>query len=211
MDNLRFHAPRQMVSSLRRTDQTWKFYKSKSEINSVAPMLKTLLLITAIFFALSGSALAQSDAQDSRPGDSSRKHDELGAHAEEIIRRAEIRHEEESHKEMVEHADEAAQIGGEILSSYKKNKALGGDDLKKLERLDKLAHKIRTSAGGSDDEGLEDPPAQLDDAVKRLADTSDTLDKSVQKTSRLVISAAVIKSSNELIELIKRIRSIQHQ
>ena len=74
----------------------------------------------------------------------------------------------------------------------------------------KLAHKIRGGAGGSDDEGgLENPPDRLADAVSRLAEISDTLNKSVQKTSRLVISAAVIKHSNELIELIKRIRSIQ--
>ena len=56
---------------------------------------------------------------------------------------------------------------------------------------------------------LENPPDRLADAVARLAEISDTLNKSVQKTSRLVISAAVIKHSNELIELIKRIRSIQ--
>jgi hypothetical protein len=173
-------------------------------------MLKTLLIVSAIFFALAGNALAQSDAQDNRPGESSRKRDDLGKPAEEIMLRAEIRHEEESHKEMVERAGEAAQIGDEILSSYKKNNALGGDDLKKLERLDKLAHKIRSGAGGSEDVELEDPPGQLEAAIKRLADTSDLLNKSVQKTSRLVISAAVIKHSNELIELIKSIRNIQH-
>ena len=175
-------------------------------------MLKTLLLISSIFFALAGGALAQqTDAQDNRPGESSRRRDDLGKPAEEIMLRAEIRHEEESHKEMVERAGEAAQIGEQILSSYKKNSALGSDDLKKLERLDKLAHKIRSGAGASDDVELEDPPGQLDAAVKRLADASDLLNKSVQKTSRLVISAAVIQHSNELIELIKRIRSIQHQ
>ena len=98
-----------------------------------------------------------------------------------------------------------------IESPFNKDSLIFGvDDLKKLERLDKLAHKIRSGAGGSDDdEVLENPPDRLADAVARLAEISDTLNKSVQKTSRLVISAAVIKHSNELIELIKRIRSIQ--
>ena len=172
-------------------------------------MLKTILLALLIFFALAVAAQAQeADAQDSRPG-MHRGRDDIGKPAEEIIARAEIRHEEETHKEMVERAGEAAQIGNEILDDYKKNNALGGDDLKKLERLDKLAHKIRGNAGASEDVELEDPPSRLEDAVKRIADASDLLNKSVQKTSRLVISAAVINHSNELIELIKQIRNIQ--
>ncbi|HZT60928.1 MAG TPA: hypothetical protein VFA21_20155 [Pyrinomonadaceae bacterium] len=174
-------------------------------------MLKTSILFFSIFLALAGVARAQdeADAQDSRPG-AHRGRDDMGKPAEEIIARAEIRHQEETHKEMVDRAGEAAQIGGEILDDYKKNNALSGDDFKKLERLDKLAHKIRGTAGGSEDVDLEDPPSKLDDAVKRLADASDLLNKSVQKTSRMVISAAVINHSNELINLIKRIRDIQH-
>lgn len=173
-------------------------------------MLKTTILFLSIFFSLACVAQAQeTDAQDSRPG-AHRGRDDMGKPAEEIIARAEIRHAEETHKEMVERAGEAAQIGGEILSDYKKNNALSGDDFKKLDRLEKLAHKIRSTAGAGEDVELEDPPSKLEDAVKRLADASDLLNKSVQKTSRLVISAAVINHSNELIELVKRIRSIQH-
>ena len=175
-------------------------------------MLKALLLVSVLLFALSVCASAQTkpDPQDIKSDPSQKSGEDMGPATEEIMRRAEIRREEDSHKEMVERADEAAQIGGELLTSYKKKKSLSGDDLKKLERLDKLAHKIRSGAGGSDDdEVLENPPDRLADAVARLAEISDTLNKSVQKTSRLVISAAVIKHSNELIELIKRIRSIQ--
>jgi len=77
--------------------------------------------------------------------------------------------------------------------------------------MEKLARKIRGGTGGSDDDApLENAPRQLDKALARLAEVSGQLNKSVQKTSRLVISASVINSSNELIELIKHIRSIQH-
>jgi hypothetical protein len=135
---------------------------------------------------------------------------EMGSPEEEIIRRAEIKHEEESHKEMIERADETALIGEQLLNSFHKSKSLSKDDFKKLERMEKLARKIRGSTGGSDDEApLENPPQQMDKALARLAEVSDQLNKSVHKTSRLVISAAVINSSNELIELIKHIRSIQ--
>jgi hypothetical protein len=77
--------------------------------------------------------------------------------------------------------------------------------------MEKLARKIRSSAGASDDaEESQDPPNQVAAAVKRLAEVSDALNKNVQKTSRLVISAAVIKNSNELIGLIRRIKSLPH-
>jgi hypothetical protein len=168
-----------------------------------------LLALTSIAL-LAAAASAQSGAQTTIPdasGQNPRR--DLGSPEMEIIRRAEIRHEEESHKEMLERADETALIGEQLLNSFEKNKALGKDDLKKLDRMEKLARKIRGGAGGSDDDQpLENPPQQLDKAVSRLASLADKLNKSVRKTSRLVISAAVIDSSNELIELIKHIRSI---
>jgi hypothetical protein len=127
-----------------------------------------------------------------------------------MLRRAEIRREEETHKEMVERADEAAQIGDYLLASFKKQNSLTRDDLKRLERLEKLARKIRGSAGGSDDEEeLSDPPVQFEDAVTRLAKLSCELKESVSKTSRLVISANVIRRSNEMIELIRHIRTFK--
>lgn len=157
---------------------------------------------------------AQSESRVERPeravpNPESKKPGYLGSPEEEMLRRAEIRHEEENHKEMVERADEVAQLGDEILTSFKQNNSLTRDDLKKLERLEKLARKIRGGAGGSDDkETLPDPPGKIEGAVKRLAEISGVLKKSVQKTSRLVISAAVIERSNDVIELVRHIRSI---
>lgn len=132
----------------------------------------------------------------------------MGAPEAEIIKRAEIRHEEESHRELIERADETERIGIDLRAAFDKYQSLSRDDLKRLERMEKLARKIRSSAGGSDDdEQLKDPPAQLDKAVERLAETSGKLGESVRKTSRLVVSGAVIKHSNELIELIRLIRT----
>jgi hypothetical protein len=146
-------------------------------------------------------------ADQARPG--SQRPGDFGRPEEEMLRRAEIRREEESHKEMVERADEAAQIGDELLASFEKNSTLTRDDLKRLERLEKLARKIRGGAGGSDDkEELSDPPGKVEGAVKRLAKLAGSLKESVSKTSRLVISATVIERSNELIELIRHIRAI---
>jgi hypothetical protein len=186
----------------------------KEGIHSLVQPSRSLLLAFASLALLACAANAQNGHAVTEPSDPSSRQNprhEIGSPEEEIIRRAEIKHEEESHKDMVERADETALIGEQILNSFQKNKSLGKEDLKKLDRMEKLARKIRGGAGGSDDEApLDNPPQQLEKALARLAELSEQLHKSVQKTSRLVISAAVINSSNELIELIKHIRSIPH-
>lgn len=171
-----------------------------------------LLAFTASLLLLCAVASAQTDAQDRRIGEPpQRPGSDMGEPAEEILLRAQIKHEEDSHKEIVERAGEMAQMGEQILDSYNKSQSLSRDDLKKLDRMEKLARKIRSSAGASDDEEEQpDSPNQIAAAVKRLAEVSDALNKNVQKTSRLVISAAVIKNSNELIGLIRRIKTLPH-
>ncbi len=172
-----------------------------------------LLILSPLLIILSASfAVIQTNAQSTQPSGSAQKSGpDMGPPEEEILRRAEIRHSEDIHKGMVERADETAHIGGDVLDSFKKNQALGRDGLKKLERMEKLARKIRGSAGGSDDDApLDNPPAKLETALTRLAELSVTLKKNVKKTSRLVISASVINNSNEMIELIRHIRSFQN-
>ena len=166
-------------------------------------------LIVALLALYPFAASAQIAGAD-RPSPVSQRPNDFGRPEEEMLRRAEIRREEETHKGMVERADEAAQIGDELLASYRKNNTLTRDDVKRLERLEKLARKIRGGAGGSDDkEELSDPPGKIEGAVTRLAKLTGALKESVSKGSRLVISAAVIERSNEMIELIRHIRTIQ--
>lgn len=171
-------------------------------------MRRALTLIAALLALTPVCASAQVNAADqTSPAPSPRG---FGSPTEEMLHRAEIRREEEMHKEMVERADEAVQIGGELLASFKKNNSLTRDDVKRLEKLEKLARKIRGGAGGSDDEeGLSDPPGQMESAVTRLAKLTGDLKESVAKTSRLVISGNVIRRSNEMIELIRHIRAFK--
>lgn len=163
--------------------------------------------------AAAASAQAIPGAQDTFSGGGSQpKSRDFGSPTEEMLRRAQIRHEEETHKEMVERSDEAVQLAEQILSSFNKNRSLTSEDYKKLERLEKLARKIRGSAGGSDDvEGMADPPGKIEAAVSKLAELSGALKKSVEKTSRLVISVGVIKNSSGVIELIRHIRNSKRQ
>lgn len=133
----------------------------------------------------------------------------LGQLEEEMFRRAEIRHAEESHRELVERAKEAAELSVELRNAFERSKTLNRDDYKKLERIEKLARKIRSGFGGSDDDQpLEGAPDGLGDAVKRLSDLAEEMNEEVGKTTRHVVSGAVIESSNQLIELVRLIRAV---
>ena len=56
---------------------------------------------------------------------------------------------------------------------------------------------------------MSDPPNQVEGAVTRLAKLACDLKESVSKTSRLVVSGTVIEHSNEMIELIRHIRTFK--
>lgn len=164
-----------------------------------------LLASQAAYGQISNSApLPQNTGARSR--DEAR--DPLTSPQAEMIERAAIKFEEEAHRENLERARENAQLGVELRASFESHKALGREDLKKLARMEKLARSIRGRIGGSDgDVALENPPRDLSAALPRLAELSEELKKSVEKTSRHVVSTAVIERSNELIELLRHIRS----
>lgn len=127
----------------------------------------------------------------------------------EMIARSRMKYEEKEYKENLERAREAAQLGSELHEAYKKNSSLSQTDIKKLDRLEKITRRIRSAAGGSDDEEqIEDAPSKLETALVRLAETSEGLQKGVEKTPRLVISSLVIGKANELLEIIKYIRDL---
>lgn len=132
----------------------------------------------------------------------------FGSPHEEMLERAAIKYDEREHKEALERAKEGARLGDELRADFERTKSLTPDALKKLERIEKTARHIRKRAGGSDsDDVLNDPPNNLETALPRLAEVAEELNKSVAKTSRHVVSTNVIDRSNELIELIRLVRT----
>jgi hypothetical protein len=136
----------------------------------------------------------------------------LGSPEAEMRARLEIQRAEKLRHENLERAREVAQLGGELQEAYTKNRSFDRAEIKKLERLEKLVRRIRSEAGGSDDdETLENKPRALDAALTQIADYSVELRKGVEKTPRLVISASVIERTNQLLELINFVRTLTHQ
>jgi hypothetical protein len=180
-----------------------------------------LILRTLLFVALVAGAAAAAHAQRPRKQDNSppnrgadrsspgpdRSKIMVGSPEEEMIARQDIKAAEKDYQENVERAREAAQLSAEIRDAYLQNKAFGRTEQKKLERLEKLARKIRSEVGGSDGEvTVEDVPSQMEPALARLAEVSDKVRKGIEKTPRQVVSAAVIEHANELVEIIRYVR-----
>ena len=85
------------------------------------------------------------------------------------------------------------------------------EDLKRLERLEKLTRKVRGEAGGEDcDTTLDKPPGDLDTGVTRLGEVAVALGEKVKETPRQVISASVIDEANVLLQLIRIVRTMVH-
>jgi hypothetical protein len=148
------------------------------------------------------------DPSRAEKGSTSENLPDLGPLEEEIRVKRAIKLAENEYRENLERAREVAQIGAQLRDTYQQKKILGRDENKKLERMEKLAKRIRSEAGGSGEEAPPDPsPVELEKALARLAELSESLQKSLEKTPRQVVSAAVIEQVNVILELIKFARN----
>jgi Rieske Fe-S protein len=172
-----------------------------------------------IFVVLFGGSVAVAQISPStrpvappppRPVDGSmRPRDErpLTTFEEEMRAKRLIKMAEKDHEDNLKRAREIAQIGKELQETLKDKSAVDRDSLKKVERLEKLTKKIRSEAGGDDEQvTIDNKPADLCGAVTQIAQASESLSKNVQDTPRQVVSASVIGKANVLLELLKMVR-----
>ncbi len=176
----------------------------------------SLLLLAATFSATtiaqsSGNRRANSQIQIG--GNQSHSSDDddpkpLGSAEDEMRARNEIKYYDKLHQENVERAREAAELSTKLRAVYDANKSFGQAERKNLERIEKLVRRIRNAAGGSNGDADEnDAPRDLSAALLRLTEASDALKTGVEKTPRMVVSAAVIERTNELLPLLRYLRT----
>ena len=117
-----------------------------------------------------------------------------------------IKREEEEHKKNVTKAEQIKTFAAELLKAALPNSLPRLND-KKLKDIEKNARTIRTDSGGGEDTPLEEPPNNLEAALKRLDEASDHLFKLMEKTSRHVVSVTVSAQATEIIQLTKLLRT----
>lgn len=128
---------------------------------------------------------------------------------EEMRAKLAIKYADKEYQDNLERARDLQGLVSTVATSFKLNSRLSNDDLKKLEKIEKLAKGIRRAAGGSeDDTEIEKPPANLASAIEMLGDLSQSLKAKVEKTPKHVISAAVIDEANVLLELLRLLRTM---
>lgn len=139
---------------------------------------------------------------------SDRDQSPLGSFEEEIRAKRAIKMAEKDHEENLERARELSDTAKWLQGALKDKTTIDRAASKKLERLEKLTRKIRSEAGGDDEEvKIVDRPADITAAINQIAESANSLSKEVQDTPRQVVSASVIGKANVLLELIKLLRA----
>lgn len=191
-------------------------------MKSIAQRNPKFVLLAHIFFFAASPMAAQSPGQRSQPtptprpnptiimADQNPRDDEspMTTFEEELRAKRAIKLAEKEHEENLTRAREISQIAKELRDAAKHRTVFGREDIKRLDRLEKLTKKVRGEAGGEDDEvKIDRRPVDVPSAISRIGEAADSLSKSVQNTPRQVVSATVIDTANVLLELIKLART----
>jgi hypothetical protein len=168
------------------------------------------VVVVALFGVCTLPAFAQRGVLAGVPASNRTDDQQLSPMEEEMRVKRQIEAADKAHKENVNRARNLVSLSESLVTAYKANKQLGREDLKKLERVEKLVKKIRDDAGGSEQEcDPEEQPKDLPTALAKLLEVSDSLKQRVEKTPKRVVSAAIIDEANVLLELIRVVRTMQ--
>lgn len=177
--------------------------------------LRLLPLAFVLFLCGSIAAWAQtapkfpSNVPNDKPASGRPDDDPQTVSHREMLEEMRIKREAGDYKEHLERAKENAQLAVELQETYARQKTLQAPDIKKLTRMEKLARQIRNRAGGEENKDeLKEVPPQLETALERLVKLSTELQKKVESTPRQVVSTVVIKRANEIVELVRYIRTL---
>ncbi len=142
--------------------------------------------------------------------DDSSRDEQQSSFEEEMRAKREIEAADKAHKENLNRVRNLVSLSDSLMKAYKEKSHLDRDDIKKLEKAEKLVKSIRGAAGGSEFEvDMEKPPGDLCAALTKLSELSESLKDRVEKTPKRVVSAAIIDEANVLLELIRIVRSLQ--
>ena len=163
-----------------------------------------IVFLLTLFALAGGYAGAQIDAstRDGNP-----RQEDLPKSIKENLAKGRIDQEKKEYEELLKRADEASKLSEELEQSFAQNNKLSGEDLKKLERLEKLVKKIRGDLGADEEEiSDEKKPADLAGAFKALQENTSKLMDELKKSTRYTVSALAIQSSNVLLKVVKFLR-----
>jgi hypothetical protein len=119
----------------------------------------------------------------------------------DTLKRMQIKREENEHKKILEKGEYIEEEAKLLLRDLAGRTQLPRATEKTLKNIEKYARQIRSDSGGSEDEPLTTHPGNLVEAIQQLCDVSERLNSNLAKTSRRVVSLAVVSDASEVIEL----------
>jgi hypothetical protein len=185
--------------------------------------MKFYLLVVLILF-ISGAAAAQTRPANpaQRPTTSPRMPTRVEPQSrggdmqinlpEEMRVRMEIERAEGEHRKILEYVGKLSDLSAEVSSKFREGGKLSEAEVKKLSAIEKLAKRILSHAGGSEvDEDAGRQSVSVAEAIEQLSAAADKIKKEMTAETRFVVSASVIASSNDIINLAQLIRRVQKQ
>lgn len=182
-------------------------------------MLKRSLLGCAVLLALAATSFAQSATANNlnrnnaeRGSNTPNTRDDedirLGRPETEMLDKRQLEYAKKNYEEHLARARETARLGASLRAGFVKKQRLDKEELKDLERVEKLAKKIRERMSEESDATplKENFPATLEEALMRLDKGSQELEKQALATPRNVVSAKVMETACEVEALARYIR-----
>ena len=167
-------------------------------------LVRISLFLTCVLIA-GTAASAQVD-----PFNRDRHREEDAKIVKEMLAKAQSEREKKEHEELLERADTALELSDELEKVFEEGQHLAVDD-KRLVELEKVVKKIRDDLGGDDDEEEEsnaddERPKDVKGAFLALRKSTLKMVDEVKKTTRFSISVAAIRSSNNVLKLVRFLR-----
>ena len=170
--------------------------------------MKSLLIILLL---LTPVAYAQDVGQPSK-GRPPMSEEEMGQEwnlPPEMRARLAIERADNEHRKVLGDVEEMSELTEKVSRRFETQGKFSSDDLKGLEKIEKLAKRILLFAGGSEEKDEELKSLALKDMVSRLGEAVGKVKAIMAKEPRQVISATVVANSNEAIILAQQIRRSQ--
>ena len=114
---------------------------------------------------------------------------------------------ESAYKEMRRSAEELVELSGS-LSRQIGERGLTREDGKALDRIRKLAKRIRSDMGGMGDAKLESPPQTPRDAAEALGVRGAALAEQLERATRFEMNARMIAITGEMILLVDLLKQM---
>lgn len=104
-------------------------------------------------------------------------------------------------EKMHDAADEIGRLSVEIAARVSRGEALRAEDAKSLERIRRLAKRLRSDLGGGGEPTLDEKPSTMRDGAIALGASGAEFAKLFSGSSRFVVDARIIRKAGELVVL----------